>query len=390
MSEEPGGAGIPLLFLVADTGAGHRMSAAAVARRLGDLYPGRFSVHVLDPFNDAAPPPVGRIVGLYSPVIRHAPWLWGALFHATDSAAAVATLRSTVLRVVEPGLRRFVRSLRPAAVVSFHPLLNHVAARVLRRLEPPHVPLVTVITDLVDVHAAWVCRQADAVVTASPSGVDRCRRAGVAAEACHDLGLPVDAAFGGTASADRRRAAREALGLDPERFTVLLTGGGEGSGGLYRRVRALAAAEMPLQLVAVCGRNQALRARLLNLACAPGVRLRVEGFVANMPQWLRAADLAVGKAGPGAIAEALVSGVPLLLTAYVPGQERGNVGYVVASGAGRYVPGVREMVDAVRELSQPDSVRLAEMRSAVAHASRPSATDRVAALVASHALGEAA
>jgi 1,2-diacylglycerol 3-beta-galactosyltransferase len=103
--------------------------------------------------------------------------------------------------------------------------------------------------------------------------------------------------------------------------------------------------------------------------------------VRNMPDWMRACDLMITKAGPGTIAEALCSRVPLLLTSHLPGQERGNVDFVVDTGAGRYVPRVADMVDAVRELSQPGSGSLAAMREALRHAARPHATAQIAELI---------
>ena len=373
-----------LLFLVADTGGGHRASAEAVARRLAVTYPGRFATHILDPFVHAAPRIVGQVVGLYSPITRHAPWLWGALYHATNSRAAVGALRGSALRLVEPGLTDVVATLRPALVVSFHPLLNHVAARVLRRLPGPRIPLATVITDLVDVHAAWTCAEVDAVVTSSPGGLDRARRAGVPAARCFDLGLPVDDTFASPMPAgSAQRSLRRRLGLAPDRFAVLLSGGGEGSGGLARRARALLVeAGLDVDVVVICGRNQRALAELQALRAAQGGdRLHVLGFVTNMAEWMRACDLLVSKAGPGAIAEALCARAPLLLTSHLPGQERGNVDFVVDTGAGRYVPRLRDMVDAVRELSQPGSPTLATMREALRHAARPQATAQIAELV---------
>jgi 1,2-diacylglycerol 3-beta-galactosyltransferase len=373
-----------LLFLVADTGGGHRASAMAVAHCLATSEPERWSVHVLDPFADAAPAVVGRVVALYSPLIRHAPWLWGALFRATNSRAAVTTLRRTVLRLVEPGLDDVITTLQPAAVVSFHPLLNHPAAHVLHRRPGPAIPVITVVTDLVDVHAAWTYAGVDALVTGSPSALDACRRAGVAAERCFDLGLPVDARFLRQA-APARSHLRQRLGLDRDRFLVLLSGGGEGSGGLGRRAAALLEAGLDLQVAVICGRNLRLRRRLEALAL--GSRLVVAGFVDNMADWMGAADLVVTKAGPGAITEALACQVPLLLTSYLPGQERGNVDLVVGLGAGRYVPGIRDLVGAVAELSVPGSPALAAMRAALPHAARPHATAQIAGLVSRLARG---
>ena len=368
-----------LLFLVADTGGGHRASAEAVARRLATAYPGRFATHVLDPFTQAAPRVVGQVVGWYSPITRFAPWLWGALYHATNSRAAVAALRGSALRLVEPGLREVITTLRPAMVVSFHPLLNHVARRALRSVPGPRIPLATVVTDLVDVHAAWTCADVDALVTSSPGGLDRARRAGVPASRCFDLGLPVDDSFSSPPPAgSARRALRARLGLSPSRFTVLLSGGGEGSGGLPRRAQALLAGVPDVDVVAICGRNSRAVTALESLHHP---RLRVLGFVRNMPEWMQACDLLITKAGPGTIAEALCSRVPLLLTSHLPGQERGNVDFVVDTGAGRYVPRTGDMVSAVRELSAPGSPSLAAMRDVLRHAARPQATAQIAELV---------
>ena len=42
------------------------------------------------------------------------------------------------------------------------------------------------------------------------------------------------------------------------------------------------------------------------------------------------------KTGPGTIAEAIVSGLPLLLNGFIPCQEHGNVAYVTSRGIGSF------------------------------------------------------
>lgn len=370
-----------LLFLIADTGGGHRAAAEAVARRLAAAHPGRFATHVLEPFAAASPPLVESIMSLYAPLIRRTPRLWGAIYRATDSPAMVRALRSTLFRMVDPGVEQVVDVLQPAAIVCFHHIVAHVATRAVRRLGL-RIPVITVVTDLVDVHALWVCRDVDAVVTASPGARDRVRRAGVPAERCFDLGLPIDDSFAAAPpSGLARDQLRSRLGLGPERFTVLLMGGGEGAGRLDEQARALLDARLGLQVVAICGRNAAVQTRLDALDVPPGERLVVRGFVDGMAGWMWASDLLITKAGPGTIAEAMAAQLPMLITSYVPGQEESNSAYVVDTGGGRYVPHLAEMVDAVRELSRPGAASLVAMREALRHAARPQATAQVAELI---------
>jgi 1,2-diacylglycerol 3-beta-galactosyltransferase len=379
-----------LLFLIADTGGGHRAAATAVERQMAVTAPGQFEITILDPFNAAKQRVIGGTAGLYGPITRHARWLWGGLYHATNSRPAVTLLERTVLRSVTTAVTDAIRRLDPDCVVSFHPLLNHISVRAVRE-GPRRVPVITVITDLVDIHAAWACPDVDAVVVPSPGGFERCRRAGIPASRCHDIGLAVDRRFTDLPSdaagiADLRRQ----LGLRPDKFVVLVCGGADGSGGLVRNARAIAAGTIDLDLVVICGRNERARNALAGLRTGAGREVRVLGYVTDMPQWMRASDVVVSKAGPGTIAEALCCGLPLLLVWYLPGQERGNVEWVVDIGAGRFVPHVDQLLDAVAELAEPGSETLAAMRVAVQTAARPDATRRIAELIASMAAGAAA
>jgi UDP-N-acetylglucosamine:LPS N-acetylglucosamine transferase len=62
------------------------------------------------------------------------------------------------------------------------------------------------------------------------------------------------------------------------------------------------------------------------------------GFIERMAEYMIAADVLVSKAGPGTISEAAAVSLPVLLTSFLPGQEEGNVNYVVDGGFGAYCP----------------------------------------------------
>ena len=51
---------------------------------------------------------------------------------------------------------------------------------------------------------------------------------------------------------------------------------------------------------------------------------------------MAACDCLITKAGPGTIAEALIRGLPIVLSGYIPGQEEGNVPFVIDNGVGAY------------------------------------------------------
>jgi 1,2-diacylglycerol 3-beta-galactosyltransferase len=60
------------------------------------------------------------------------------------------------------------------------------------------------------------------------------------------------------------------------------------------------------------------------------------GFVTNMAEYMVATDILISKAGPGTISEAAALSLPVMLTSYLPGQEEGNVDYVIDGNFGAY------------------------------------------------------
>jgi 1,2-diacylglycerol 3-beta-galactosyltransferase len=373
---------VPLLFLIADTGGGHRSAALAVGRALELAYPGRFAPVLCDPLGGpGAFRPLRWVTGLYGPSIRLTPWIWGAIYHGFNSRTAMRWLRRAVFPLAARPVAAAVAAHQPAAIVSFHPLTAGAAVSALGGAGD-RPPVVTVVTDLVTAHLSWRWVQVDRIVVPSAEVSWHCHRSGIAPDRYVEIGLPVTPEFASAPlHAHERRALRRSLGLSSRKFLVVVTGGAEGSGGIYRRTAAIIRRLDDVAVVAICGRNRRLHRRLTRLAGRSGGRLTVQGFVDNMAEWLRCADLVVTKAGPGTIAEAACCGAPLVLTSHVPGQEEGNTEFVVAAGAGRYVPGVQQLVQEIRHLRQ-DPTTVETMRAAAARLSRPSAAAEIATLLA--------
>jgi 1,2-diacylglycerol 3-beta-galactosyltransferase len=382
---------LPVLFLMADTGGGHRNAARAVGESLELAYPGRFAPVLCDPLAGPGSARLLRwVTRLYGPAVRLAPWLWGAAYYATNARAAMWLLRRTLLRPADRVAADLARAHRPAAIVSCHPLTG-MAAVWARDQAAPLAPVVTVVTDLATMHTAWQYAEAD--LTIAPPAVTaehgpagrhtRPSRPGrPAPDAWAVAGPPVRREFeGGPLPAAQHARLRRSLGLAEGRLVILLTGGGEGSGGMARRAAAILRRFSDVHVVVVRGRNTALKRRLDRLAVRSGGRLTVTGFVDNMSDWLRSCDLVVTKAGPGIIAEATCCGTPLLLTAHIPGQERGNSEIVTGAGAGLRVPDVRQLVAQIGRLRQ-DRDAIDAMGAASARLARPDAAGHTARLIA--------
>jgi processive 1,2-diacylglycerol beta-glucosyltransferase len=187
--------------------------------------------------------------------------------------------------------------------------------------------------------------------------VDAARRNGACRTAV--TGPVVRPAF---STADRNReAARRSLGADQADRVVLVVGGSWGAGRLLPTVQAIAAAGR-FRVVAVSGRNERLRCRLLRV---PGVT--AFGWVEDISPLVAAADVMIENAGGLTSFEAMAAGVPVVSFRPIPGHGRRNAVRMEHAGVSFYARTDQEMLAAVLSLTDdcPLRRRLTRCASAI-------------------------
>jgi 1,2-diacylglycerol 3-beta-galactosyltransferase len=362
-----------ILLLFSDTGGGHRSATEAIVEALDQDYPGRFDVRMVDVLRRYAPLPFNRLPEVYPRIVR-APRAWGLGFHALDGHRRARAITAVAWPYVRTAARRLVQEQQADLVACTHPLLS---APILKALGPRRPPFVTIVTDLVTTHALWYHHQADLCLVPTEAACERALAFGMLPQQMRVVGLPVSRKFRQPES-DRRRLRAE-LGWPDDLPMVLLVGGGEGMGPLLETALAVAACGRRFGLAIVTGRNSRLRRHLEAQPWrAPAF---IYGFERRMPQLMQAADLLVTKAGPSTIAEAINSSLPMILYGRLPGQEDGNVSFVVEHGLGVWAPGPSRAAEAAaRWLDEPEKRN--EAAAACRRIARPDAAGSVASILA--------
>jgi UDP-N-acetylglucosamine:LPS N-acetylglucosamine transferase len=368
-----------ILFATIAAGGGHVAGAHAMAEAIERYYPGRFELRVSDYMKDLG---VVRLDRFHKDSWRRA--LRYPILARTGQRVIDAFPRLTIA-VERRILRDFARAAAddlkkdpPLLVVSNHGLITTGLAEARYR-HGLQVPVLTFATEPFNISAYWGEPRADRVIAASEDGWRRLRRFGVPAERMTIIGRPVRQAF---LNAPAKAEAREYLGLE-DRFTCLVSFGGEGVGRNPRGlIRALLDLDLSLQVVAITGRNEALKKELKALGTNG---LRVEGFVENLAEYLAASDVFVGKAGPSSVYEALAVGRPVLASGYAGLNELGVVRFVEGQGLGRHVRTNAALVREVRRYAG-DPVLLEEISRRCRGLNLASSTERFAHHIVRYAL----
>ena len=151
--------------------------------------------------------------------------------------------------------------------------------------------------------------------------------------------------------------------------------GAEGSPRALQNIASLVRATCDIQVLVVCGRNHELRRDVQRLKAT--VPLRAVGFVDNVADLMQAADVVVTKAGGLTLAEAFACRAPVVVHDVLPGQETGNLEYVLECRAALYARDSDALVRIVSDLFANPALR-AELANRGAQLARPDAARTIA------------
>ena len=126
-----------------------------------------------------------------------------------------------------------------------------------------------------------------------------------------------------------KKINRRNLGIDENKFTVVLFDGGYGIGKIGDITEILAASDLDITLIPICGKNAKLYEKLKAIKPSPSVDLRVYGFSDRVLEMLGAADIFFGKSGASAVDELCFFGVPEIITSYATQMEQHNAHYYI-------------------------------------------------------------
>jgi len=347
-----------ILFLFSDTGGGHRSATEAIIEALSFEFGDQISTDMVDFFKDYSPLPFNYMPDLYPHMVR-VPKAWGLGYRLSDGHRRARLLTASAWPYVRRSIKTMVSQHPSDLIVSLHPL---AIAPTLKALGSDRPPFITVVTDLVTTHALWYHRLTDLCLVPTKAAHQRALKYGLKPEQVKTVGLPVADRF--CQPPGDKAALRAHLGWPHDVPVILLMGGGDGMGPLEKTACAIAQARLKTALVIITGRNQNLKKRLETFSWP--MPTFIYGFVREIPQFMSAADILVTKAGPGTITEAINAGLPMVLYNRLPGQEDGNVNYIVNEGAGLWAPQTDKIVAALSNwLEHPE-----QRAQAAAHARR--------------------
>ncbi len=358
-----------VLLLSASAGAGHVRAAQALERAFATVGVAREVRHVdtLEYTNKVFRKLYAQA---YIEMVNSAPEVLGWLYDTLDTPWRRERRRLVVDRLNTGPFRKLVREYNPDLIVCTHFLPAEIVSW-LKAKGKLSCPQAIVVTDF-DVHAMWLCHNYEKYFVALDETKFHLEKLGIPAGKVEVTGIPIDPLF---AEKKDRAALCAKHGLDPSRTTILMSAGGFGVGPVEHILQSLVEVQHPVEIVAICGKNEELRKRLSKVASklpAGSNPVKVVGFTTEMDEYMAVAELIVGKPGGLTTSESLARGLVMVIVNPIPGQEERNSDHLLEEGAAircNNLPVLAHKIDGLLA----DRKRFAAMKAAVARLAHPRA-----------------
>ena len=360
-----------MLIVSASIGGGH----VAAARALGEAARTRgLEPEHIDLLSYTAPGFRRLYRQTYFDLVRTAPdfidWLGKRLDRRPqEERTRQERVMARLTQLLSRNLVWQVRQRAPELIVHTHFLPPAVV-----RAERYDIPEAVVVTDYA-AHNLWLQPGIRRYFVATGEVAAHLQAVGIEDSRVRVSGIPISPRF---KTLLPKAAARAALELAPERDVLLLIASGLEATTLKSLLGYLRELKWPLTVVVVCGRSDELVAvaeRAL-LGYTGLMSFSVHGFIDDVPQYMAAADLLVGKPGGLTTSEALAAGLPFAVVSPYPLQEEANANFLLEHGVGFRLEPLTVTPYKLRNFFADDARRVVMRRAALARA-QPGAAEYI-------------
>ena len=254
----------PHIFIsYTNTGSGHSTPALAIAQRIEELHPNKYQITTSNFFEDAGEIKFNRYIEnswnflLKNPKITQIIIITGRLLYF---------LTPYYMRVFKPKARHnsmdYIKTMNPDIIFTTHFFTQTMAIDARQKFSMDY-PLIALNPDTFETFPQWD-RRGESFLVCSELAKKSAIQYGHKESTIKIVPQALRKEFYAVEKNDPKEL-RKQYNLRPDVFTILMSDGGQGIGKMYQSIRSLLKMDIPLNIIAVCGKNEKLCKKLLKL-----------------------------------------------------------------------------------------------------------------------------
>lgn len=359
-----------MLILHGGGGLGHVKAAEAVLEALKRKYPlaEAKNINVLD----FGPSTFKKIFNeSYDFLSTKVPELWRLVYKHFNENGDNTNIPMIISRLsLEKRFISFVRSYQPDFIISSHPLPVQLISYA-KREDLIRIPSANIITDFI-CHHFWINSDVNLYFVAHEETKKNLQNLGVEKEKIIVSGIPISERF---QKPFDKKALKKKFGFHPRQPVFLMVGGRLRFYDIEKIIKNFSGIIKSIGCIIIAGRDFELEKKLRKEAFPDFVK--IFGFVDNIEEAMGASDVILTKSGGLTVSECLAMGLPMILYKVIPGQEEGNMEFLLRHGLGIKVKSPKEVSACVLHLFQNPG-KLLSLSAACRKAGKPNAAFDIA------------
>jgi processive 1,2-diacylglycerol beta-glucosyltransferase len=313
----------------------------------------------------------------YLQMVNRAPELWGYLYQRSEKKTY--TKFGFIKSFDQWNYHRYLQAVRefnPDAIICTH-FLPYISISSSLRKKNITAPVFAVTTDF-DIHQLWIDSIIERYFVFHKESAWQLHSKNVPHDKITVSGIPVMPGF---QLKKKPLLSRRELGIERNRFTVMVLSGGFGIGRVEEIVEQTVQTlstfrKQKFNLLVVCGKNDNVRTKLQSMHSPENIHSKIFGFVDNIDTIMDASDILISKAGGLTSSEAMAKSLPMLIVDPIPGQESRNSDMIIEHGAGWKAMNIAHLSYKLRQILE-DPLKLETARTSTQTLAKPRAAETI-------------
>lgn len=363
-----------VLILTITAGQGHHAAAQSISCALTDL---GAEVKTIDVFQVLSQFLYKGIDKGYLLTTKYVPQAYRKVYSILENKGKSGEYSMSKLAnlLLSNKFEHYMDAFQPDAIVCTHIFSAQLVNELKCQGRYRNVPTVGIVTDYT-LHPFWQdIPEVEYVNLASNLLIYKAEQKGIERSRLCAFGIPIQEKFNHKVPRDQ---ARQRLGLDERKRTILVMAGSMGYGNMSNIIEEIEALHMDFQVLAVCGNNHKQYKKLTESNLPDHVK--IYGFTKEVDLLMDAADCILTKPGGLTVTEAMAKHLPMILVNPIPGQEERNLDFLLNNGIALAVSKNFSIGEALYFLFESPG-RLRSIEERLAEIGRPNASRTLAEFI---------
>lgn len=293
---------------------------------------------------------------MYAPLVCKSKKIWKLIYKTSERKSN--STRRVVATFTKRRLNKLLDEYNPDLVITVHPVFNGSVLDVLKKRKR-EIPMIAVFADLISIPRLWIDSRLTLSIAPTSQASVIAQKSGVNEEKIKVIKLPVRkeiADIGRTMEGfDENQIKKQ------KEIRFLIMSGGEGAGNFDEILNKLLQNEN-FRISIITGTNTKLKEKIEKNFKDYLDRITVYGYVKDIGKIMANNDIGIVRGSPNVLMECISCLLPVIINGTLPGQEEGNVDFILLNKLGVLWHESTDLSDIVDSLIKNDKEKLIEIK----------------------------